>query len=74
MRSSEFVFLNSYYLDDHIKDNEMGGACGTYAEERGACSILVVKPRGRDDVGDLGVNGSIMLKWILNRLGRRGLG
>jgi len=43
-------------------------------KRRGAYSILVVKPRGRDDVGDLGVNGSIILKWILNRLGRRGLG
>ena len=43
-------------------------------KRRGAYSILVVKPRGRDDVGDLGVNGSIILKWILNRLGRHGLG
>jgi len=43
-------------------------------KRRGACSILVGKPRVRDDLEDLGVNGSIMLKWIFSRLGRRGLG
>ena len=41
---------------------------------RGAYSVLVGKPKGRDELEDLDVNGSIMLKWILNRLGRRGLG
>ena len=41
---------------------------------RGAYSVLVGKPKGRDELEDLDVNGSIMLKWILNRLGRPGLG
>ena len=37
-------------------------------KRRSAYSVLVGKPRGRDDLEDLDVNGSIMLKWILNKL------
>jgi len=43
-------------------------------KRRGAYSVFVGKPKGRDNLEDLGANGSIMLKWILNPLGRRGLG
>jgi hypothetical protein len=32
---------------DQIKKNEMGGACGTMGEGRGAYRILVGRPEGR---------------------------
>jgi hypothetical protein len=38
-------------LDDQIKKNEMGGACSTYGEGRGACRILVGIPEGRRRLG-----------------------
>jgi hypothetical protein len=32
---------------------------------RNAYRILVGKPKGRDQFGDLGVDGRIILKWVL---------
>jgi hypothetical protein len=42
----------------------MGSACGTYGERRGAYSVLVGKPVGKNHLEDLGVNGRIILKLI----------
>jgi hypothetical protein len=38
-------------------------------EMRGAYSILVGKPEGRDQSEDLGVDGKIILEWILRKRG-----
>jgi hypothetical protein len=33
-------------------------------EGRGACRVLVGKPDGRNHLEDVGIDGSIILKWI----------
>jgi hypothetical protein len=38
-------------------------------ECRGAYRIVVGRPEGRNDLEDPGVDGRIILKWILERLG-----
>jgi hypothetical protein len=43
----------------------MGGACGTDGEGRGAYSILVGKEG--DHLGDPGVDGRIISKWIFKK-------
>ena len=40
----------------------MGGACNTYGERKGACKILVGKP-----LGDPGVDGRIIVRWIFKK-------
>jgi hypothetical protein len=37
-------------------------------EKRGVCRVLVRKPEGKDGLGDPGVNGRIILRWILMKL------
>jgi len=41
------VLFTKYYSGDQIMKNEMGGACSTYGERRGAHSVLVGKPEGK---------------------------
>jgi hypothetical protein len=36
-------------------------------EKRGACRILVGRPEGRHHLGDPGVDGRIILKWIFKK-------
>jgi hypothetical protein len=42
----------------------MGGACGTHGRDENKYRILVRKPE-RDHFGDIGLDGMIILKWIL---------
>ena len=44
------VLLAKYYLRDQT-ENEMGRACSTYRERRGAYRILVGKPEGNRPLG-----------------------
>jgi hypothetical protein len=37
-------------------------------EVRDTCNILVAHLKGRDHSKDIGVNGKIILKWILEKL------
>jgi len=37
-------------------------------EMRSACTFLVVKPKGRDHMGDLGIDARVILKFILCRI------
>jgi hypothetical protein len=46
----------------------MGGECGTYGEERGVHRVLVGKPEGKRPLGDPGVDGRIILRWIFRKL------
>jgi hypothetical protein len=45
----------------------MGGTCNAYGGRRGVYRISVGKPEERDHFGDQGVDGSIILRWILKR-------
>jgi hypothetical protein len=46
----------------------MGGACSTYGESRGEYRVLVRKPEGRNHLEDAGIDGRIILKYILENL------
>jgi len=48
----------------------MGGVCSTHRrDERSAYKISVGNLKGGDHSGDLGVDGKIILEWILGTLG-----
>jgi len=47
----------------------MGGAHYTVQEKRNACRGLVGKPSNKISLEDLGVDGMMLLKWNLNRMG-----
>ena len=41
------MLLTKCHSGDQLKKNEMGGACSTYGERRGAYRVLVGKPTGK---------------------------
>jgi hypothetical protein len=56
--------------DNQIKD-EVNEAYSAHGEMRNACKILIGSLKKRDHMEDLGVDRSIVLKWIIGKLGRR---
>jgi hypothetical protein len=60
-------------LDDQIKKNEMGRACGIYEGEKRCIQVTVGNLNERDHLEDVGINGRIILQWMLNSMGGRGL-
>jgi hypothetical protein len=50
----------------------MGEACGTSGDRRDAYTVLVARTDEIDQLEDLGIDGSIILKWDLQKVGRRG--
>jgi hypothetical protein len=46
----------------------MGTTCNTHGVNRYAFKILVGNLNGRDDLGHLGIDGKIILKWIVKKL------
>ena len=42
----------------------MGRACSAYGETRGVYRVLVGKTEGKNQLGDPGVDGGIILRWI----------
>jgi len=57
-------FLIKYYSVDRMKEDKIGSACGTYGEKGNASRVLFGKTAEREDLEDLGVDDSIILKWI----------
>jgi hypothetical protein len=49
-------------LADQVTDDEMGGACGTYKEEQKCIQGFGCKTLKENQLEDLGVNGSTILK------------
>jgi hypothetical protein len=47
----QVVLIAKYHSGHQIKKNEVGGACSTYGEGRGAYRILVGRPEGRRSLG-----------------------
>jgi hypothetical protein len=45
----------------------MGRACNTFGERRSVYRVLVGKPEGRDQLEDPGVDGMIILIWIIRK-------
>jgi hypothetical protein len=63
---SWLVLLSKYYLGDKIKEDEMGGTCGTYGGEvYTGVRILVGNKKESDSLKDLGVDGRIILKLMV---------
>lgn len=46
-----------YYMGDQIKSNSTGEACSAYGKRRDAYMVLVWKPKERDHLEDLGMDG-----------------
>jgi hypothetical protein len=45
----------------------MGGACGTYGVRSSVYRVLVGKPEGKNHLEDPGIDGRIILRWIVNK-------
>ena len=45
----------------------MGGPCSKYGERRGVDRVLVGKPEGKRSLGDPGIDGWIILRWIFRK-------
>jgi hypothetical protein len=55
------------YLKMQSKKNEMGRACGTYGSQEECTGFCWRDLRERDYLEDLGIDGRIILKWILKK-------
>ena len=68
MRSLIICIAHQYCSGDKIEKNEVGGKCSMYGgEERCIKGFLVRTPEERDHLGDPGVDGRIILRWIFRK-------
>jgi len=56
-----------YYLGYHNKEDEKGGTRNTHGDMRNEYTILVRNLNVRDNSEDLGIDGKIILEWILGK-------
>jgi hypothetical protein len=69
MRSLLIYILNQYFLGNRVEKNEMGGACSTYGGRGEAYTgIWWGNLLERVHLGDPGVDGRIILRWIFWKL------
>jgi hypothetical protein len=65
------VLFHFCYQGDQIDDNELAGACSTHgrmAEKRSAHNSVVTRRKDRDHIGNIGLDGTVVFKWILSNL------
>ena len=68
-----FALLTKYYSENHIKEGQMGGACGTCSRKQ-KCIRFGGKPEGMRSLGRLQYRQGENIKWILkNRTRKCGL-
>ena len=49
---------------------EMGGACSTYGGEKRRVEDFVGKPEGKDHLEDPGIDGKVILRWLIRKWDR----
>jgi hypothetical protein len=57
------LFVTVLLIFIKMKTNEMGGACGTYCEDKRITKRL----RVRGHLEDPGIDGKIILRWIFRK-------
>ena len=55
------------HLCAQIKNKELNAACSTYGGEERCIQVLVGRPKGKRQLGRSGVDGRILLKWIIKK-------
>jgi hypothetical protein len=69
-KCSYLLRLTKYFSGDKIENNEMGGACSTYgAGERLIQVFWWGNLKERDHLGDPGIEGMIILRWVFSTWG-----
>jgi hypothetical protein len=61
--SGTALLHTKYFRDDEMKKNEMMRAYGMNQKYKRCCRVSVKNMKGRDHFKDLGIDGSIILKW-----------
>jgi hypothetical protein len=59
----QFVLIPKYHLEDQIKDNEVGGACGTHGRGEKSVQGFGGKARGKETIR---MTEAQMLEWDQN--------
>jgi hypothetical protein len=62
-----YLYSTQYFVGDKIEQNEMGGDVAQMGDGRSVYKVLVGKTEGKDQWGDPGVDGRIILRWIFRK-------
>jgi len=65
--------VTKYHSGDQINETEMGEACGTYGEQRGAYRVLVRRPERKIPLGTPRPRLEYNIKMDLQEVGRGGM-
>jgi hypothetical protein len=68
--ASWILLPTKYYSADQVSENEIGWPCGLW-EQKNVCRVLVGSMQEKSQFEDLGVDGRMILKWVLRKQNRR---